>query len=172
MGMYLEQGRLHTTANIDYSQEEHLKGAIARLPKAEKALSDLEIEFHARMLLIRTHEMREELAHVPDRKYGPRKPLAALVTCIAASTFTLLGLPITRVSKVRAGRKGQLETGLFAQFLDEVFRIFEIDASPAGQIKLLKNSIAQGTKALEVYGIWVGRTVSITAASHAFDSLS
>jgi hypothetical protein len=66
-----------------------------------------------------------------------RKPLAYVVTAWVVKYFMLVveNAP-TRVSKPVPGKGGLQETGEFAKFLDEIFAIFNIKASGAGQAKI------------------------------------
>jgi hypothetical protein len=76
---------------------------------------------------------------MPFDPAGHRKPRAWITTQISAEAYEVLtGLPVTRVSKKVAYKKGKQETGRFAEFLGEVFGILGIKASPAGQVALLK----------------------------------
>ncbi|MGA8690176.1 MAG: hypothetical protein WB662_09800 [Methyloceanibacter sp.] len=141
---------------MDQALKERLQAALARLPisEANRAHADTYVDFAAGFIWFRTHIAREEMAHrenlwweLASIKERDRKPVAAVTTDVAAAVFkTLTGLPVTRVSKVKKGRRGQQETGQFAQFLDEILRILEIDAKPAGQIKLYKQIEANKLK--------------------------
>ncbi|MGH8610523.1 MAG: hypothetical protein ACREYF_00355 [Gammaproteobacteria bacterium] len=67
-----------------------------------------------------------------------RKPVAGVTTAAAAGIYQLLtGKSVTRVSQAKKGELGQKEAGRFAQFLGELFDTLEIDARPAGQVKLI-----------------------------------
>lgn len=68
---------------------------------------------------------------------GTRKPLAAVITASAADAYeTLTGKPVTRISKMVKGKGGLQEAGEFAKVLDELFGVFDVNASGAAQVKL------------------------------------
>jgi hypothetical protein len=151
-----EPSRPVAEVSIDEGLRERLRAALARLPISEamQGCTDIPLDVAACFIWSFTYRAREELAHREDLwwelasiKEHHRKPVAAVTTCVVAGAFEMLtGLPVTRVSKVTKEMLGQQETGQFAQLLDEVFRILEIDASPAGQIRMFKQIEANKPK--------------------------
>jgi hypothetical protein len=99
------------------------------------------IDFRAKLICISAE--RALLRNGPLVNSTKRKPVAAEITEAVAEAFRYAGLPVTRVSKVVEGKKGLQEVGEFARCLEAVFRVLEVDASPAGQVRLLKKRVVK-----------------------------
>jgi hypothetical protein len=97
---------------------------------------------------------RGAVSKTPNSKTMHTKHGARELTRYAADMFErLTGRPVTRTSKlvpINAHQRGPKEDGEFQRFLAEVFKLFDVDAKAAGQIKqikLLKAEKAQQKKA-------------------------
>lgn len=90
------------------------------------------------------------IPQTPTSKILHTKRGARDLTVYAAACFEqLTGKSITRTSKlvpINAHEDGPQEGGEFHEFLAEVFKLFDVDAKAAGQIKLFTEK-AQRKKA-------------------------
>lgn len=114
------------------AQRARLVAAVARLPVRADQVDA--VDFCGTLIYWAVETQR-----VLTSKSKRRKPVAAVATLMSAVAYPMLtGLPVTRVSLEKKGERGQQEGGQFARFLAEVFQILGINASPSGQVRLLK----------------------------------
>jgi hypothetical protein len=103
-----------------------------------------------RKLIAAVRQGEKVLLEIPARRDQHAKRGARDLTRYAEGLFKrLTGRPVTRTSKsvpVNAHEHGSKEDGEFHQFLAEVFKLFDVDAKAAGQIKMLKAEKAQRKK--------------------------
>ena len=120
---------------IKEAQRKRLVAAVARLPVLEDRVCA--VDLCATMIYWMTEYQRYPRGW---RTQSRRKPVAAKASIASAAAYEVLtGLPVTRVSWQQKGKTVQQEHGKFASFLGEVFQILGIEASPAGQVRLLKD---------------------------------
>jgi hypothetical protein len=171
--------RFSPWAVTDPRQKERVKAVLARLPLSQNLVPPIEfcIDFAASILCALIETAREEEVNRDDSlssliERRDRKPVAAVTTIVAAAVFQVLtDEGVTRVSKTQQEKRGQQETGRFAQFLKELFAVLQINASAAGQVKLFKSfarsegrSEADRYYRKHVYYLGVG--VSLVGARH------
>jgi len=132
--------------SISDSDVERMIRVLMRLPLLDSGRREVsnaawkicfEVELARQEIAERSELLPEWRTHIGR---DSRKPLArAAVNATADWYWILTGKPVTRVSKNVDGKHGLQETSDLAKFLGEVFDVFSIKASPAGQIKTWKN---------------------------------
>ena len=135
-------------ARIRDNDVERVKDMLMRLPllkSGQHQISDAAWKICFAIELAR-EELVEQQELLPEWRANirrdARKPIAGAATDAFADWYwTLTGKAVTRVSKDVDGRLGLQETGEFAKFLGEVFEVFGIQASTAGQVKTWKNRV-------------------------------
>jgi hypothetical protein len=127
--------------SIKKDDVDRIKKVLAQLPMPRRSRANLDnaarhICFAVELARLAVNE--PDICPNPEAPAIPRsKPLAGLVTAMLAPDFVeLTEKPPSRTSKLLRGSNRLEETGAFAKFLDEIFDVFNVKASGAGQARL------------------------------------
>jgi hypothetical protein len=123
-------------------EHELLRAALLKLPLAAGKRDEVDRLVQDVCALL--SDLRLQFTTYPD-DWTVRKPEAAVVTVLAAAAYLFLTESIpTRLCKPVKGSLGVKEAALFAKFLDDVFAAAGIQASGAGQAKMLDRDVMSG----------------------------